>query len=385
MRSDAPLVVSFLILLNQARNARHVIHPKLSPRTGGDRTTGERQGLARTLGAILVCAASLSALPAQAQDSGTAEALFKRGLQELDAGRLEGACPLLAESFRIDSRPGTLFTLAECEAQAGKLASAIAHYSDYLQLFSRMPPDQRLRQQGREKIAHAQVSRLAPLVPQLIILLPANAPEGTRVRRDDVVLQRPSLGLPLPVDPGEHVITTQGPDGAIRSIRVSIAQGETKRVVLAVDASPPAAAVPGAATQRKPDAPSTDRAPLDRSRSQSLSGQRIWSLVLGGLALEGLAIGAVSGAMAWDKKQIISRECSGNVCSQEGKDAGSSAHALGTVSTLTFGVGLAALAGAIVLWTTDRPATETKVGSVRFQPTVASDGHAGMLGVRGGF
>jgi hypothetical protein len=89
--------------------------------------------------------------------------------------------------------------------------------------------------------------------------------------------------------------------------------------------------------------------------------------------------------MAWDKKQIISRECNGNVCSQDGKDAGTSAHALGTVSTLTFGVGLAALAGAIVLWTTDSPAGAMKVGPVRLQPSIASDGRSGMLGVRGGF
>jgi hypothetical protein len=100
------------------------------------------------LRAVALCATALLSTAALAQDSATAKALFKKGLQELDAGHLDSACPLLGESFRIDSQPGTLFTLAECEAQEEKLASAIAHYGDYLQMFSRMPPDQRLRQQG---------------------------------------------------------------------------------------------------------------------------------------------------------------------------------------------------------------------------------------------
>jgi hypothetical protein len=322
-----------------------------------------------------------------AQDSATAEALFKRALQDMDAGRLDAACPVFAESYRIDSRPGTLFTLAECEAQAGKLASAIAHYSDYLQMFSRMPSDQKLRQQGRDKVADAQLLKLIPLVPQLVLILPADAPEGTTVRRDDVVLQRPSLGIPLPVDPGDHVITTQVPGGVVRSVKVTIAQGEVKRVELVVDQ--PIAMPAGSSARSSPlraDPPLVLRS--DRPATGSAvapSSQRVWAYILGGLAIEGLAVGAVTGLMAYDKKQIVSRECVGNLCTPDGKSAGDSAHTLGLVSTMTFGVGLASLAGAIVLWTTDRPSREIRIGTVRVQPVMNSGTQGALVGVRGGF
>jgi hypothetical protein len=336
----------------------------------------------KTRMAALLLACASATLPAWAQDSGTAEALFKKALQELDAGHLDAACPMLAESFRIDSRPGTLFTLAECEAQADKLASAIAHYSDYLQLFSRMPPDQRLRQQGRDAIATEQIAKLAPLVPQLVLVLPANAPEGTIVRRGSVVLQRPSWGIALPVDPGEHVITTQAPGGAVRAMKLTIARGETRRVELEVAPAPGPA--PAGTTEPRTQQTSIRSRTDEPRRPRESSSRRTWAYVLGGIGLEGLAVGAVTGVMVLDKKKVIDRECTGNVCTQDGKSAADSAHTLGTVSTVTFGLGLAAIAGAAVLWVTDK-APERGASSTRLQPMVATDRGGAWLGLRGGF
>ena len=51
------------------------------------------------------------AAPAAAQDVASAEALFDRGLAGMRAGNYEVGCPALSESYRLDPRPGTLFTL----------------------------------------------------------------------------------------------------------------------------------------------------------------------------------------------------------------------------------------------------------------------------------
>src|SRR3954465_13628820 len=72
------------------------------------------------------------ASPAFADDPAAAEALFNRGKADMDAGRYEAGCKAIAESQRLDPRPGGLFTLAVCETQGGRIASAMTHYGDYL-------------------------------------------------------------------------------------------------------------------------------------------------------------------------------------------------------------------------------------------------------------
>lgn len=340
-------------------------------------------------GLLLAAAAALVVSPCLAQDSAAAEALFTKALTHMEAKQYDAACPLIAESYRLDARPGTLFTLAECEASAGKVASAIAHYSDYLQLFSRMPPDQRARQQDRDRVAAEQIATLQPQVPQLVLTLPAKAPPGTLVRRGEVQLRRPSLGIPLPVDPGEHVITTQAPGGTLRTIRITIGPGETKRVELEVDVPAPVAGPEPSGPAKGssgPPMPSWSQRGPDRDRADAgPSLQRTWAYVVGGLALEGLAVGTVTGLLAMDKKSTIDRECDGRYCSSDGKEAGESAHMLGTLSTISFSIGAAALAGAAVLWLTDPAASAKRREPARLTPIVTGSDHGGLIGIRGGF
>src|ERR1043165_6485015 len=110
----------------------------------------------RTLGACVATVAMLVAGPAFAQEDAAAEALFNKGLSEMEAGHFDTACPTLKESQRLDPRMGTLFTLAECEAKGGMIASAVAHYDEYLRLFGRLTPQQKGTQAGREKVSAAQ-------------------------------------------------------------------------------------------------------------------------------------------------------------------------------------------------------------------------------------
>src|SRR5258706_8825974 len=89
--------------------------------------------------------------PARAQPS-AAEASFNQGLADMQAGRYDTGCPALAESQRLDPRPGTLFTLAECEAKRGRIGTALTYYREYLALYEAMKPDQKSRQSERVKI-----------------------------------------------------------------------------------------------------------------------------------------------------------------------------------------------------------------------------------------
>ncbi|WP_437571042.1 hypothetical protein [Sorangium sp. So ce542] len=298
--------------------------------------------------AILSALSSSASAPALAQDLAAAEELFNRGLADMQAGQFETGCPALAESQRLDPRAGTLFTLAECEAKWGRIATAVARYEDYLRLFARLSPDQQARQLGREKIASAQKKALAPDVPLLTLLLPASAPKETRVMRNNVELARPSLGVALPIDPGEHAIVVQPPDAPATEQRVSIGKGE--RVVIELKVDVPTTEAP--ASLKTPDPPkappSPPPAPLPRS-DRGTSGLRVGAYVAGGLGIAGLLAGGVTGAMAFSRKGDIKDNCTGIDCNKTGKAAADSAQALGNVSTAAFGVGAAALATGVVL------------------------------------
>ncbi|WP_156040920.1 hypothetical protein [Chondromyces apiculatus] len=317
--------------------------------------------------------------PAATQDLAAAEALFDKGVTELEAGHYETACPALAESQRLDPRPGTLFALADCQDKAGKVATAAALYADYLRAVEQLKITQRLRHDKRAKMAQARQEQLAALIPELTLVLPESAPNDVLVTRDGVTFSGTSLGMALPLDPGEHVVTTRVGEGPVVEQRVTLAAGEKRvleiQVKRAEKASPPApAAVP------KPRV--TMETPVELG-SGAMSGRRIGALVAGGVGVAGLALGGVTGLMALSKKSVVQEHCTGAVCDPEGKEAADAAKVPGVLSTVGFGVGAVGIATGLVLWLTEP--SSTKVGGTKrgMQAMVDAGPEGAALGVKG--
>ena len=246
---------------------------------------------------------------AMGQDSAASEALFNKGVADMEAGKYETACPALVESQRLDPRAGTVYTLAECEAKAGKIASAVAHYNDYVGMVSRMSGADLTRHRDREKASRAQVEKLRPLVPLLTLVLPDPAPKGTAVKRDGVVLTETSLGVALPVDPGEHTIATQAPGAAEHVQRITIGLRDNMRVQLQIElpkaissASPsvssaPVSFNPGGAAASTPPPPASG------------TSAHTWTYLAGGIGVVGLGVGTVTGLMSMSKKKTVDSNC----------------------------------------------------------------------------
>src|SRR5262245_43916079 len=112
---------------------------------------------------------------ASAQLLDPAEALFDKGVADMEAKRFDEACPAIEQSYQLDPRLGTLFTLAECEAARGRIATAVGRYDEYLELFAALPPDKQAKQRDREKTSRAQKAALRPLAPILTLKLPPAA------------------------------------------------------------------------------------------------------------------------------------------------------------------------------------------------------------------
>jgi hypothetical protein len=337
----------------------------------------------RWVGFASSCAVLTLSGMAQAQDSAVAQALFERGVAALEAGELESACPALAESHRLDPRAGTLFALAECEAKAGKLASAFGHYQDYLGLVSRLSAEQQERHAERAAIAREQTRLLRPQVPTLTLVLPAAAPPGLLVERDGITLRGPALGVALPIDPGEHVVVTRDPAGNETRTTVTIAPGEAVRLELRAPVASPAPPAPVSVPVPVPTPPPPPQAtePSLVVRESS-SSRRTWAWIAGGLGMSGVVVGSIAGGVALAKKGVVTDHCRGEECDSEGKRAADVGQSAATVSTVAFGVGLVGLGTSLVLMLTSESSPS---GSARLGPSVGVGADGAFASFEGAF
>ena len=315
--------------------------------------------------ALLVAALALAPTRALASQPtpAPAQAQFDYGLAEMEAGRYPNGCPALAESYRLLTRtPASSSTLAECENKWGRTASALTHYEAYLDLFSHMADEEKARQRGREKIAAAQRDRMRRDVPTLVIRLPATGSEGVRVTRDGVAVGVPSLGVALPVDPGEHVVVARTLDGAVHEGRLW--SGAHASFTVDLTPAPPVTSGPVPTSVPSPGRPT--------------SGPSTWVWVAGGVGAAGLALGAVAGAVVLGDRSTIDAQCRPNLtCSPSGLGAASQSRTFGVLSDVGFGVaGAGALAAAALLLAA--PSHEHQA----MQPVVTVAPTAAVVGVR---
>jgi hypothetical protein len=314
--------------------------------------------------AILLAAPSHSA---QADDS----VQFNYGLSEMIAGRYATGCPALATSFRIDPRPGTLFTLAECNLRWGRTASALAGYEEYLALFERMSPEQRAKQAERAQVAAAERKELEISVPRLALRLPEGAPAGIVVRRDGVTLGGSMLGAAIPVDPGEHVVSVEMPDGRTQEQRVTLVPSEQRTIVVEPTRVIPLVPAPPSPGQSSP-MPSGVSSPEPAPLMVRGSSRPVWIFAAGGVGVASLVVAGTTAALALAKKSTAAMDCDvkGICATAAGVDAGNAGHRFADVATAALIVGAVSLAVGLVLWLTEpgAPTARTRRANLASSP-----------------
>jgi len=297
---------------------------------------------------LALCLASPAA--AQTRDSAGAEALFEAGREALEKGDYEVACQRFEESNRLESAAGTILNLANCRERLGQLASA---WQRYREAVHKLPG-------GDERVTLARegAARLEPRVPRLTIKLAPGAPAGAVVARDGIELGSASLGLPLPVDPGDHVITVSAPGHAQTRVVVALKEAERRELVLEAGVAEPEATAP---TSSDPASATADT----RAAAQSTgSGTRTLGFVIGGVGVAGLAVSLVAGAKALSAKSTVDDECLNNLCTQAGLDAADSGKTWITVSNVAAAVGVVGVGvGAYLMLSARSNAGETALAA----------------------
>lgn len=338
----------------------------------------------RALVASFVAGSLLSLAPASAsaqeQTEAAATALFDQARTLMKQGKWADACPKLAESERLAPSGGTLLNLADCYEHTGQTASAWAAWKDAAA---------RADAAGKSDVEKRALARAAALEPNLaklaISLDPASDVPGLEVKRDGVKVGHAEFGVPIPVDPGTHVIDATAPNKQPFEGKVDVApkQANATLTVTLADApqGAPAPAPAAATTPAQSAAPAAATAPPPEQPASSWNGQKTAAIVVGGIGIVGIGVGSAFGLIAKSKNDQALENCrTPTLCDQTGLDLTHDAKSAATVSTIAFVAGGVALAGGIVLWlTAPSSSPSSSATGLRFVPLVGSSLGGGAL------
>jgi hypothetical protein len=153
-----------------------------------------------------------------------ADQLFAEGKRLFDSN-LAQACAKFDESLQYNPAAiGTLLNVALCDEKLGRIASAVAKFTE---------ARDRAKEQGlaqHVRAAEQHLVALEPQVPHLSIQLTEPAP-NTTVLIDERVIAPGALAS-IAVDPGERVITVSAPDRLPYRTKLIVDRAEHKDVVV---------------------------------------------------------------------------------------------------------------------------------------------------------
>jgi len=281
--------------------------------------------------AALVWTAGTGAVAAQPAHTAAAESVFLEGRALMKEGRYAEACPKFELSARLERAAGTEANLAECYLRLGRTASAWLHYREAAALA------QQSGAAARAAEARERASRLEPTLCRLVVRASKPLPAGAVVRRDGQPLDAALLDTGVPVDPGTHLVEARVGDAPAVSREVSTPvpeEGapctETVLVLPPLPVPPP-----------RPIAHASEPAPAGASRS-------VLPIVLGGAGLVALGIG--TGFVVDAVARRDGADCTSAGCTSGGHEERRAAGTSADVATVSFAVGGALGAAAIVLW-----------------------------------
>jgi hypothetical protein len=172
----------------------------------------------------IACAAAL-ARPALADPKvDRADELFTEG-KALLASNLLQACAKFEESYRLNPAAiGTLLNVALCDEKLGRIASAVAKFSE---------ARGRAKEQGLTPhilAAEQHLAALEPDVPHLAIRLTESLAD-TKIVIDDRLILRDAI-TNIAIDPGERVIVVSAPERIPYRTRIVIGKAEHRDLLI---------------------------------------------------------------------------------------------------------------------------------------------------------
>lgn len=312
--------------------------------------------------------------PARAQAATPTEAdkLFEEGRTLLNKGKIDEACEKFAGSIRIEPSVGALVNLARCHETQGKTATAYGEYQRAATLAdSEGQADRAKAARGLAAKLEKKLSRLTVRTKKWI--------DGMTIQRDDTSLGADALGVPLPVDPGEHTVVARAPKHKKWQTSVEVGGNADKQSV-EIPELEPGADEPAAGEMTSEEggsgagAAGTTAGGADGAADEGegfWNAQRWAGLGVGVVGVAGLVVGAVFGSKAssqWDEALTYCQDGDTARCGPDAGPLSEDAYTSGTVSTVAFAVGGAALAGGLIIFLTAPSGDDEEAAPVAGEP-----------------
>ncbi len=304
--------------------------------------------------AVSTLAMAKPALAQSSEDLAAAERLFRDAKELMNQQQYARACPMFAESARLDQQPGTLLNLGLCYEASNKTASAWG-------AFSQAAIDAtRKGQQERAQFAKEHAAALEPKLSLVKFAITNPAPQET-IKLDGRSVGDGSLVTSLPLDPGHHALEAVAPGKLPKKMTFEVPEGPASQEVTVeglIDAPP---------------APPTTIIMAPTEKPDDGSGRRMLGYIVGGVGVAGLATGTIFGLLYLNKAHENNNSCTGDppttngaLCTpgqvSDAQDTRSTAKTFSTVSAVGLGVGVVGVGVGAYLILTAKPAKKEKDG-----------------------
>jgi hypothetical protein len=313
--------------------------------------------LAATLGGVL-----LHSAPAAAQtdeERAGARVAATKGAEAFAAQRWAEAVDLFTRAESLVHAPTHWLYIARAQEKLGKLVRAREAYLKITRerIAPNAPPAFRTAQAEAQK----ELSALEPRIPSVTIQVEGAKAEGLSVTMDGAAIPPALVGLPYPVDPGEHRLQATTPGASSEEQVVTVQEGQRENVVLKLQASstPAGPAAGPAPTEGTPATGASASAQGDLSSIDTgPNTMRIGGFVALGVGVVGLGAGTFFLLRANSKSSDADDLCTldGGGCPAEVRDEvnqldddAKSARTLSAVGFVAGGVGVAAGVTLLVL------------------------------------
>jgi hypothetical protein len=296
-----------------------------------------------------------------------AEVLFRDGKKLIKAGKLAEGCDKLDASARIEPSVGTLLNLGDCREKLGQHATAWATFQKAAAAAKAAnDPKREAEARRREKLLDDKLSYLTITVPD------GSKVPGLAIARNGTALDPALWNQSIPVDPGDYDITADAPGAQHWKRHQHVDAGGFRGTVeipkLGGGSAGPA---PGPVVEAKqehgepvPESPPEPSHPMTNMRRVAIA-----TAITGGVVI---GVGAYLGSHATDLENQADAVCPTSNCSDHhAVDLNSDARSNALYANIAFGVGGAAIAGAVVMWFVGGPS------NVTVAPSAGSE-HAGV-------
>jgi hypothetical protein len=270
--------------------------------------------------ALVLSLVSTAAAPALAQTDeqrAAARALATEGASAFNEGRYKDAADLFGRAESLVHAPPHLLFLARSYAKLGQLVRARETYIKISkeQISSTAPQAFR----DAQSAANEELKGIEPRIAKLTIQVAgAQDAQNLSVTIDGNPVPAVLIGVPQPVDPGEHRVEAVAAGKRARPQMVALRDGERGAVNLQLEAdasavapaapasgattAAPGAAAPAAGEPAPMTQPGAPSAPAEQTSSGGNNGMRIGSYVSFGVGALGLGLGALFLAKSSSKR-----------------------------------------------------------------------------------